>query len=169
MSDRLAEETSRHAAESPGAPGLPLETARLRLGLPARRLVTALVRPPLRVEAGRVHGPAPGWAEAVERLRADLADAPFAAPSAERLAELGLTADALTEAERAGAVLRIPCDDGDIVLLPGAEQEALRVLSEQPQPFTPAQAGQALATGRGVAAALLRHLGGLGLTERRSS
>ncbi|TDB93246.1 GTP-binding protein, partial [Actinomadura sp. 7K534] len=55
---RLAEETSRHAAESPRAPGLPLETVRLRLGLPARQLVAALVRPPLRVEAGRVYGPA---------------------------------------------------------------------------------------------------------------
>ncbi|TDC09613.1 GTP-binding protein, partial [Actinomadura bangladeshensis] len=57
--DRLAEEASRHAAGSPHAPGIPLETVRLRLGLPARQLVTALVRPPLRVDAGRVYGPAP--------------------------------------------------------------------------------------------------------------
>ncbi|TYB41488.1 GTP-binding protein [Actinomadura chibensis] len=180
--ERLAEETSRHAARSPRAPGVPLEAARLRLGLPARRLVAALVRPPLRVEAGRVHGPAPApapapaWEAAVRRLRADLADAPFAAPSAERLAELGLTGEALDDAARAGAVLRLASDDdndgdggGEIVLPKGAEEAALRVLSALPQPFTPGQAAEALSTSRRVAAALLRHLGGLGLTERRRS
>ncbi|RKS73347.1 selenocysteine-specific elongation factor [Actinomadura pelletieri DSM 43383] len=171
--ERLAEEAARHAAQNPHAPGIPLEDVRLRLGLPARQLVAALVRPPLRVEAGRVHGPAPGpfWATAVERLKADLAGAPFAAPTADRLAELGLTGAVLDAAERAGAVLRIGGEDGDgggdIVLLPGADREALRILSALPQPFTPQQAGDALATGRRVAAALLRHLDGLGLTERR--
>ncbi|WP_347813273.1 SelB C-terminal domain-containing protein, partial [Actinomadura sp. KC345] len=188
--ERLTEEASRHAAENPSAPGIPLETVRLRLGLPARRLVAALVRPPLRVEAGRVHGPppapreaghAPGpaavatappppWADAVERLRAALAGAPFSPPGADRLAELGLTGGVLAEAERAGAVLRIEGEaDDDIVLLPGADREALRILSALPQPFTPGQAGEALSTSRGVAVALLRHLDGLGLTERRPS
>jgi selenocysteine-specific elongation factor len=54
---RLAAELARHCAANPLAPGLSLETARLRLGLPSRRLVAALVRPPLRVEDGRVYGP----------------------------------------------------------------------------------------------------------------
>ncbi|NDU75852.1 selenocysteine-specific translation elongation factor, partial [Actinomadura sp. DSM 109109] len=106
----------------------------------------------------------PPWAAAVERLRSDLAEGPFRPPSAERLRELGLTGDVLAGAERAGAVLRI--DDG-VVLLAGADREALRVLSGLPQPFTPAQAGDALGTGRDVAVALLRHLDRLGLTERR--
>ncbi|WP_067465245.1 SelB domain-containing protein [Actinomadura macra] len=167
---RLAEEVARHAADRPLAPGVSLETARLRLGLPTRRLTAALVRPPLRLWAGRVHGPAPaisaGIAAAVDRLRADLARAPFEAPCAERLAELGLTGGALAAAERAGAVLRLA--DG-VVLLPGADREALRILSELPQPFTPGQAGDALATSRRVAVALLRHLDGLGFTERRRS
>ncbi|MFI0408502.1 SelB C-terminal domain-containing protein [Actinomadura sp. 3N508] len=174
--ERLAEETKRHAAENPHAPGILLETVRLRLGLPARQLVEALVRPPLRVENGRVYGPAaarPVWAAAVERLKAELAGAPFAAPAADRLAELGLTGDALAAAERAGAVVRITADgdgDGDeIVLLPGADREALHVLSGLPQPFTPGQAGDALGTSRRVAVALLRHLDGLGFTERRRS
>ena len=201
--ERLAEETARHAAESPAAPGLPLEAVRLRLGLPARQLVAALVRPPLRVESGRVYGPAPApapdpaperdpepavpapppWAQAVERLRADLAGAPFAAPGPARLAEIGLTGPLLDAAADAGAVLRIaPADGtgtggdggsgdggGDIVLLPGADREALRVLSALPQPFTPGQAAEALSTSRRVAVALLRHLDGLGLTERRRS
>ncbi|GAA1861873.1 SelB C-terminal domain-containing protein [Actinomadura bangladeshensis] len=185
--DRLAEEASRHAAGSPHAPGIPLETVRLRLGLPARQLVTALVRPPLRVDAGRVYGPAPQpgpgprpaaptaiaatppppWTAAVERLRAGLADAPFVPPSAERLGELGLTGDLLAAAERAGAVLRVPEDEGDIILLPGADHDALRVLNGLPQPFTPGQAADALSTDRRVAVALLRHLDRLGLTERR--
>jgi selenocysteine-specific elongation factor len=106
----------------------------------------------------------PGLAAAVERLRADLARAPFDAPAEERLAELGLTGGALAAAERAGAVLRLR--DG-IVLLPGADREALRILSALPQPFTPRQAGDALSTSRRVAVALLEHLDGLGLTERR--
>ncbi|MFV2178609.1 SelB C-terminal domain-containing protein [Actinomadura sp. LOL_016] len=215
LRERLTAETARHAAERPGAPGLPLETVRLRLGLPARELVTALARPPLRLEAGRVYGPAdppetradapapedpptpqdpparpgppdpgespagqagseaqgsstreaePAWAGAVARLRADLARDPFGAPAADRLAELGLTGDALADAASAGAVLRLA---DEVVLLPGADREALRILSALPQPFTPDQAGDALAASRRVAVALLRHLDGLGLTERR--
>ena len=235
LRERLAAEVARHAAERPGTPGLPLETVRLRLALPARELVTALAAPPLRLESGRVYGPPPGpeapaapgraepagppatdvppppsaigeppapgeppvppgessgpaggsgplpaptgtgaepggsepaWADAVARLRADLAADPFAAPAAERLAELGLTGDALAGAARAGEVL---CLDGEVVLLPGADREALRILSELPQPFTPEQAGAALPASRRVAVALLRHLDGLGLTERRES
>ncbi|TDD95836.1 SelB C-terminal domain-containing protein [Actinomadura rubrisoli] len=170
LRERLAEEAARHAAERPFAPGIPLETVRLRLGLPSQQLVAALVRPPLRVVAGRVHGPPPalppGLAAAVERLRADLARAPFDAPDGRRLAELGLTGGALAAAERAGALLRLR--DG-VVLLPGAEREALRILSALPQPFTPGQAGDALATSRRVAVALLHHLDHLGLTERRRS
>ncbi|MFB4302826.1 SelB C-terminal domain-containing protein [Actinomadura sp. NTSP31] len=220
LRERLAEETARHAAATPQAPGLPLENARLRLGLPSRQLVAALVRSPLRLEGGRVHGPAPepapevppapappapaaeappapapetppapaaegpsvpaeaeaaprpperpamppGLATAVESLRADLARAPFHAPAEERLAELGLTGGALAAAERAGALLRLR--DG-VVLLPGADHEALRILSALPQPFTPGQAGDALSTSRRVAVALLEHLDALGLTERR--
>ncbi|OLT33755.1 hypothetical protein BJF79_07520 [Actinomadura sp. CNU-125] len=91
---------------------------------------------------------------------------PFGAPAAGRLAELGLTGDALAGAARAGAVLRL---GDEVVLLPGADREALRILSALPQPFTPDQAGAALPASRRVAVALLRHLDGLGLTERRRS
>lgn len=164
---RLAEEAVRHAADRPLAPGVPLEAARLRLGLPARRLVTALVRPPLRLEQGRVYGPAPAFppelSAALERLREHLATAPFDAPSAERLAEIGLTGRALAAAERLGAVLRL--GDG-VVLLPGADAEALRALSALPQPFTPSQAREALSTSRRVVIALLEHLDRKGLTTR---
>ncbi|ETK35437.1 GTP-binding protein, partial [Microbispora sp. ATCC PTA-5024] len=46
---RLPEVVRRHAARDPLEPGMPLEAARHELGLPDRRLVAALVRPPLAV------------------------------------------------------------------------------------------------------------------------
>jgi selenocysteine-specific elongation factor len=53
---RLARELDRHAAAHPQTPGISLETARLRLGLPERGLVVRLVHPPLRLHGGRVYG-----------------------------------------------------------------------------------------------------------------
>ncbi|MCP2341446.1 selenocysteine-specific translation elongation factor [Actinomadura rupiterrae] len=162
---RLADEVDRHATDRPLAPGLPVESARLRLALPARRLVTALVRPPLRLDAGRVHGPGlpPPVVAAVDALRADLSETPFQAPTADRLTTLGLTPPILAVAERAGAVLRLP---GDIVLLPGADRAALRLLHDLPQPFTVGQAREALEAPRRVTIALLEHLHHQGRTER---
>ncbi|REF01063.1 selenocysteine-specific translation elongation factor [Thermomonospora umbrina] len=164
---RLAGELARHAAASPLAPGIPLEAARLRLGLPSRRLVAALIRPPLRLADGRVYGtpagPPPQVVEAVARLREDLAEAPFRAPEAARLAELGLTGPTLAAAVASGAVLR-PADG--VVLPAGADEEAVRVLAGLSQPFTVAQAKQALDTSRRVVVPLLEHLDRRGLTER---
>jgi selenocysteine-specific elongation factor len=59
---RLVQELARHAADHPQTPGISLEAARLRLGLPERSLVARLVRPPLRLHGGRVYG-APGQQE----------------------------------------------------------------------------------------------------------
>ncbi|HEU5160151.1 MAG TPA: GTP-binding protein [Streptosporangiaceae bacterium] len=53
---RLIHELDRHAAAHPLTPGISLEAARLRLGLPERGLVVRLVRPPLRLCGGRVYG-----------------------------------------------------------------------------------------------------------------
>jgi selenocysteine-specific elongation factor len=165
---RLAEEVERHATADPLDPGLPVEAARSLLGLPDRRLVDALAGSPLRLEAGRLHAsavvglPAP-VAEAVRCLRADLRKQPFRAPEADRLAELGLTARPLAAAVRAGALLKIA--DG-IVLLPGADTEAVRVLAALPQPFTVSEARRALDTSRRVAIPLLEHLDRRGLTVR---
>ncbi|MDN3355299.1 selenocysteine-specific translation elongation factor [Actinomadura sp. DC4] len=165
---RLAEEVERHASADPLDPGLPVEAARSLLELPDRRLVDALARPPLRLEAGRVHGPAaaglPGpVADAVRRLRTDLGERPFRAPEADRLAELGLTGRALGAAVRAGVLLKIA--EG-VVLLPGADAEAARVLGALPQPFTVSEARRALDTSRRVAIPLLEHLDRRGLTRR---
>ena len=92
-----------------------------------------------------------------------LAGAPFAAPDGERLRELGLDARALAAAARAGLLLRIA---DLIVLAPGADKEAARVLAELPQPFTTSQARQALGTSRRVAIPLLEYLDRARVTER---
>ncbi|MGH3376291.1 MAG: SelB C-terminal domain-containing protein, partial [Actinoallomurus sp.] len=53
-----------------------------------------------------------------------------------------------------------------IVLLPGADNEAARVLAALPQPFTVSEARRALGTSRRVAIPLLEHLDRRGLTAR---
>jgi selenocysteine-specific elongation factor len=166
---RLAEVVERHAAANPLDPGLPVEAARQALRLPDRRLVDALALPPLRLADGRVYGARragdlpPPVAAAVERLRAELATAPYRAPDAGRLAELGLGPKPLAAAVRAGVLLRIA--DG-VVLLPGADLTAAAALAGLPQPFTASDARQALDTTRRVAIPLLEHLDRLGLTQR---
>ena len=106
--------------------------------------------------------PAP-VAEAVRAVLADLADAPFGAPGAERLAELGLDARAAAAAERAGLLCRLP---GNVLLAPGAPQRAARILAGLPQPFTAAEARQALGTTRRVVIPLLEWLDRKGVTRR---
>ncbi|MET8340666.1 selenocysteine-specific translation elongation factor [Streptosporangium canum] len=167
LGERLAEAVRRYAAEHPLEPGMPVEAARHGLGLPDRRLVAALVRPPLAVAGGRIVSgppdlPAP-VARAVGRLRAELSAHPFRAPEAGRLAELGLGPRELAAAVRAGALLRVA--DG-IVLPPGAQARAAELLARLPQPFTVSQARQALDTSRRVAVPLLELLDRGGLTER---
>ncbi|GAA5082615.1 SelB C-terminal domain-containing protein [Thermocatellispora tengchongensis] len=165
---RLAEAARAYAAAHPLDPGMPVEAARRALGLPDRRLVPALVRPPLALEGGRLTlggspGPPPRVAEAVRRLHAELA--PFEAPEAGTLAALGLGPREVAAAVRAGALLRL---GGGVVLLPGADERAAAVLRRLPQPFTVSQARQALHTTRRVAVPLLEHLDARGLTRRLS-
>jgi selenocysteine-specific elongation factor len=174
LSHELGEVLAAHAAREPMAAGLPVEAARAALGLPDRRLVTALARPPFRVSGGLVQlvpaadGPgSSGLPESVEAavriLRADLAETPFAAPDAERLRKLSLDVRAIAAAARAGQLLRI---SDQIVLAPGADRAAAQVLSGLPQPFTAAEARQALQTTRRTAIPLLEHLDRAGITER---
>jgi selenocysteine-specific elongation factor len=173
LAAELGEVLAAHAAREPLAAGLPIEAARAALGLPDRRLVTALARPPFRVAAGLVQlmpaggAPAAGLpdavAAAVRILRADLDQAPFAAPDAERLRKLGLDARAVAAAERAGLLMRV---SDHIVLAPGAADAAACVLAGIPQPFTAAEARLALGTTRRTAIPLLEYLDRAGLTER---
>jgi selenocysteine-specific elongation factor len=150
-------------------PGLPLAEARSALGLPDESVVAALATAPLAVRNGRVVDTrvAPDLpssvAAAVRALEADLAEDPFAAPPAGRLAELGLGRRELAAAERAGSVVRIA--DG-VVLLAGAVERAADVLGRLPQPFTTSEARQALGTSRRVAIPLLELLDRRRLTRR---
>ena len=153
---------------SPLQPGSTPAALAHELGLPDPALVPPLVAGPLRLDGGRVARERtaslpPALARALERLRTDLADQPFAAPDAGRLAQLGLDTRAVAALHRAGLVLRVA--DG-VVLLPGADDAARDLLRGLPQPFTTSQARQALGTSRRVALPLLAHLDRTGRTLR---
>ena len=185
---QLAEMVAAHARRDPLAIGVPPEAARAALRLPDRALVEALARlpapasasapPPIRLEGGYLrladsrkhHGsqttqPAlpPQVMSGVRAVLADLDGAPFLAPEAGRLRELGLDGRAIGAAARAGLLLRVA---EQVVLAPGAEAEAARALAGLPQPFTTAQARQALGTTRRVAIPLLEYLDRAGITQR---
>ncbi|MBW9215935.1 SelB C-terminal domain-containing protein [Mumia sp. zg.B53] len=166
---RVTDAVATQAASRPLDPGVTPRALADRLGLPAPELVLAVVRPPLAVKDGRV---VPGDAAAtlppdVERsvraLEADLADAPFAAPTAGRLAELGLDDRRTAAAAKAGRLLRLA---PGVVLLPGADTLAARQLADLPQPFTTSEARQRLGTSRRVVLPLLDHLDRARLTRR---
>ena len=176
LSHQLGEAVAAHAASEPLAAGMPVEAARAALDLPDRRLVMALARAPFRVSCGLVQlMPAPGQSPgtdlpepiqaAVQVLRADLAAAPFSSPDAERLRKLGLDQRGIAAAVRAGELMRI---SEHIVLAPGADIVAAKVLAGLPQPFTAAQAREALGTTRRTAIPLLEFLDRAGVTERQA-
>jgi len=169
LGGRLASLVSAHLAAAPLSAGLPVEAARARLGLPARQLVEALAGPALEMRGGSLRpagrpAPLPDQVQAaVAALRGELARQPFAAPEAARLRELGLDTKAVAAAARAGLLLRLT---EQVVLAPGADQEAARILAQLPQPFTAAQARQVLGTTRRVAIPLLEYLDRSGATRR---
>ena len=167
----LGELVTSYAAAHPLEDGVPLEVVRHRLDLPERALAEALIVPPLALREGRVvragarweAGLPPAVKAAVAALRRDLAEAPFAAPEAGRLTELGLGHRELAAAVRAGALVRVA---DAVVLLPGAAEAAAARLAGLPQPFTLSEARQALGTTRRVAVPLLELLDRQGRTCR---
>ncbi len=170
---QLAEAIAAHARRDPLAIGMPPEAARAALGLPDRALVEALaqgqlrdgyLRPPEPPEIREsVPSLPPRVAAAVRAVLADLASAPFLAPEAGRLRDLGLDPRAIAAAARAGLLLRVT---EQIVLAPDAAAGAARILARLPQPFTTAEARQALGTTRRVAIPLLEYLDRAGITQR---
>jgi selenocysteine-specific elongation factor len=178
LSEARVEELARTAAERVAAhdradpldPGLTLTALAAELRLPSAGLAAAVVRAPLHVENGTVlaaqaSGLPPEVELAVEKLHQELADAPFAAPTAGRLEELGLDARRIGAAVKAGRLLRVA---PGIVLLPGADRLAVSWLGELSQPFTASQARERLGTSRRVVLPLLDHLDRAGLTRRLS-
>lgn len=159
---------TEHAAAAPLEPPLTLAALAGRIGLPDAAVVAAVVREPLRVEAGRVR--LAGAADvpddvraAVEALRERLDGSPFAAPAADELAALGLTGKVQGAAARAGLVL---CPAPGVVLLAGADELAVERLGRLAQPFTVSDARRHLATSRRVVLPLLAHLDRTGRTRR---
>ena len=171
----LAAALAAHDTADPIDPGLPLEAARRTAGLPDPRLIEPMLglagRTDLVVRDGRVataerKGTPAAVRAALDRLRADLRVDPFAAPDAERLAELGLGPRQLASLVRAGELLRVA--EG-VVLLPGADVQALNVLAGLGPEFTLSEARQALHTSRRVAVPLLELLARTGRTARTPS
>lgn len=168
LADRLPDHVREHARTHPLDPAVPLSVLAARLRLPEPELVRALVRPPLRVVEGRVVTPdigtlPPAVRKGVEAVRRDLLAEPFAAPTADRLRELGLDERALGAAERGGHLWRV---GPGIVLLPDAADVAVARLRELEQPFTTSAARQRLGTTRRVVLPLLDRLDRSGRTRR---
>jgi selenocysteine-specific elongation factor len=105
----------------------------------------------------------PAVAAAVQAVLDRLAEAPFSAPDSGRLQELGLDTRAAAAAERAGLLCRLP---GNVVLGADAPDQAARILARLEQPFTAAEARQALQTTRRVVIPLLELLDREGVTRR---
>ncbi|PZS26969.1 MAG: selenocysteine-specific translation elongation factor [Pseudonocardiales bacterium] len=167
LRERLFAVVSDYRVGHPLEHGLPVEAARHRLDLPDLRLVHALVEAPLGIADGRITAGTPALPPSIEAavgaVLRDLADRPYSAPEAHRLAELGLGHRELAAAARAGALARIA--DG-VYLLPAAVDGAGEVLAGLPQPFTVSAARAALGTTRRVAVPLLELLDARGRTER---
>ena len=173
----LAQAVTAHAERDPLSAGLPVDAARAELGLPDRALVEALAAAPpgdgaqpvrliggyLRPGGTNAAAQPPEMTAAVQAILTDLADAPFRAPDAERLRDVGLDPRAAAAAERAGLLLRLP---GNVILAAGATAEAAQILARLPQPFTAAEARQALDTTRRVVIPLLEQLDRDGVTRR---
>ncbi|WP_433470099.1 selenocysteine-specific translation elongation factor [Spirillospora sp. CA-128828] len=165
---RLESAVEEHAAANPADPGLPADAARRALGLPDRALVDALARG-LHQRDGRIYGRTtapelpPAVRKAIDAVRRDLAEHPFQAPDANRLADLGLTPKMLAVAAATGALLKVA--DG-IVLLPGDDARAAALLAKLDGPFTLSEARRALGTTRRVAVPLLELLDDEGYTAR---
>ncbi|TLP71867.1 selenocysteine-specific translation elongation factor [Nesterenkonia sphaerica] len=168
-SAELSAAVEQHMQQDPLSAGLSEGAAADRLGLPDRVLLPPLTRQAgLQHSAGRITSPGAqrslGPAESsVADLEGELASAPFQAPEAQRLAELGLSDRELAAAEQQDRLLRL---SSGVVLLPSAPARAMRVLSQLDQPFTLSAARQALGTSRRVAVPLLEHLDARGWTRR---
>jgi selenocysteine-specific elongation factor len=158
----------RWAAQHDIAAGMPLETLRQRVGLPAIELVPALLNGTgLEVADGLVRQPDNGLPlrvdKAVRTLEEWLAAEPFRAPEADELKGLKLGTQELAAAVRVGRLTKIA--DG-VVLGGDAVDRAAEILKALPQPFTVSEAKRALSTTRRVAVPLMEQLDARRITRR---
>jgi selenocysteine-specific elongation factor len=147
------------------AAGMPAETFKQELGLPALDLVPALTGT-LPVRDGMIMRPTESLPEPVESavrlVEKRLAAQPFRAPEADDLRALGLGRRELAAAVRLGRLVAIA--EG-VVLGPEVYEQAMTLLGTLIQPFTVSEARRVLGTTRRVAVPLLERLDELGLTE----
>lgn len=173
LADQLVELVREHGRRDPLALGLSTEAARRALGLPDARLVDAVLVDPRAAVLSSSDGlvvftdstgtlptaVADAAAQLGERLRA----APFVAPTADELAQLGLGRRELASCARTGILTEV---GPGIWLGPDAIAAAAAALRSLPMPFTPSQARQHLSTSRRVVMPLLEELYRRGLTHR---
>ncbi|BBX18720.1 selenocysteine-specific translation elongation factor [Mycolicibacterium duvalii] len=168
-------DAARHAvqhwsADHDVAAGMPMETLRQQLELPAVELVAPLLDGTgLQLAGGRVRRPGEQLPErvdaAVRQIEARLADEPFRAPEADELSALGLGAKELAAAVRAGRLVKIA--DG-VVLGRDVHDRAAAALAGLAPPFTVAEAKRAWDTTRRVAVPLLESLDAKRVTRRNA-
>jgi selenocysteine-specific elongation factor len=150
------------------AAGMPLETLRQGIGLPAAELVPPLLEGSgLEVADGVVRRPGAGLPARVDNalrtVEEWLAAEPFRAPDADELAELGLGPRELAAAVRANRLTKVAAG---VVLGSGVFDRAADLLKTLQQPFTVAEAKRALDTTRRVAVPLLEELDRRRVTRR---
>jgi selenocysteine-specific elongation factor len=163
----------RRARAEPLDPTLPMAAGQAAAGLPDGALMP-LVLDGIEVEVGdgrlRLPGVVPSLGPAEDALCAleqRLRSAHFAAPERGDLQSAGLGPREIAAAIRLGRLIRVgQAGRDDVVLLPLAPAQAMRVLATLRQPFTASEARQALDTTRRVALPLLEHLDARGWTRR---
>lgn len=166
---RLREAVAQHYTADPSAGGIPQQAAVHLLALPDAALLSLVVaRAELQTGAGRVTDPTLrptlGTAEpAIAALERHFAAEPFTAPTTDQLAALGLDTKALAAAAQQDRLLRLA---DTTVLGPKAPAMAMRELVKLDQPFTAADARQALGTTRRTLIPLLEYLDERGWTHR---
>lgn len=169
----IAAAVREHDGAHPADPGLtPAEIAHA-LALPSPDLVADLLEAKmpsegLRLEGGKVTSAGvrlPARVEAALTKLAEEAEGPFAAPTRNRLRELGLTDGDLGAAARLG---RVFSPAPGVALQPSAPQQAEGLLRRLPQPFTTSEAREALGTSRRVAIPVLEFLDRAQVTRRLS-
>lgn len=166
---QLREAVTEQYRHDPAAGGLPQQAAVHQLELPHRELLPLVLEQAQLIERnGRVTDPGLkptlGAAEtAIATLEQRLAAEPFTAPTADELAQLGLGDKELAAAAHQQRLLRLA---DNIVLHPKTPALAMRELVQLAQPFTAAEARQALGTTRRTLIPLLEHLDARGWTQR---
>lgn len=165
---RVTARFAEWSAAFPVAEGMPVATLRQSVPVPDAVLTAVLADTGLTVHNGMINRKdASGLPADIDRpvteLVRRLAQAPFTAPEAAELADLGLGPRELAAAARAGLLVHLT---GTIVLAADAPAHAAEVLAGLPSPFTVSDARQALGTTRRVAIPLLEHLDAKGVTGR---